>query len=488
MNIILRLCSGGLALGAAATLTIILLGGGAHAGISDRVEYKKLRNGLQVLVLENHKAFNVIYHVGSRNEMFGRTGISHLCEHLMFRGTRKYGPEEFSKIVAENGGEDNAFTSADYTDYFEVINSGHLDVALSLEADRMANFAPQGFDSEKAVVMEERRLRTEDSPEEALEEQVEAAAYIAHPYHWPVIGWMHDIQGLTLADALKYHAVYYSPQNAIAVAVGDFDAAKVMKQIEELFGTVANGPTPPPVTEVEPPQQGERQLMLHHAANLPAFAEAFHTPNYRNGHDAFALEIASELLGDGKSSRLYKDLVIDKQLVVDVDVGYDMTSFDPDLFWITAQMRPGVKADDVIAEVDRQLELMRNQVAPEELQKAKNLEEAAFVFGQDSIFREAQLLGIYQMLGNYRLVDQYLDAIDRVTGADVKRVIKQYLIKPNRTVGVLVPTGLLPHEAGGGAIGAVHHAPALAAERTSLVVSARPKAAPRRIDFGETSR
>src|SRR5262249_26353561 len=157
------------------------------------------------------------------------------------------------------------------------------------------------------------------------------------------IGWMHDIQGLTLADALKYHAVYYSPQNAIVVAVGDFDAAKVMKQIEELFGALPNGPKPPPVTEVEPPQQGEHRVTLRHAANLPPFAEAFHVPNYKSGIDAFALEIAGEVLGDGKSSRLYKDLVIDKQMVVDVEVEYDMTSFDPSLLWIAAQMRPGVK-------------------------------------------------------------------------------------------------------------------------------------------------
>jgi len=480
MNITNLLCRSGLITRAAALLTIIVLSGNAHAGISDNVKYKRLPNGLQMLVLENHKApvatLNVFYQVGSRNERFSQTGISHLCEHLMFRGTKKYGPEEFSKIIAENGGEDNAFTSADYTDYFEIINRDHLDVPLTLEADRMANFAPKGFDAEKAVVMEERRLRTDDSPQEALEEQVQAAAFTAHPYHWPVIGWMHDIQGLTLEDALNYHAIYYSPQNALVVAVGDFDAAKVMGQIEELFGTLANGPKPPAVTEVEPLQQGERQVMLRHAANLPAFSEAFHVPNYKNGGDAFALEIAGEMLGDGKSSRLYKDLVIDKQMVVDVDVEYDMTSFDPNLFWIAAQVRPGVKTDEVMAEVDHQLERIGNQLArPEELQKAKNQEAAGFVFGQDSIFREAELLGVYQMLGDYHLVDEYLLRIDKVTLADVQRVIKQYLVKSNRTVGVLVPTGLLPQEAGGGAVGTVRHVPALASGRRLEPAPIRPQ-------------
>ncbi len=262
----------------------------AHAGITDAVKYAKLANGLQVIVLENHKApvatFNVFYHVGSRNERFGKTGISHLCEHLMFRGTKKLAPEEYSNIIQVNGGDDNAFTTNDYTDYFVVINRDHLNVPISLEADRMENFAPKGFDSEKAVVMEERRLRTDDNPEDALQEMTQAAAFVAHPYHWPVIGWMHDIEGLTLKDALAYHAIYYSPQNAIIVAVGDFDGDKVMKQVSDAFGAIKNTDKPPPVTEVEPPQEGERRVMLRHAANLPAFGEAYHVPNYRDARDA----------------------------------------------------------------------------------------------------------------------------------------------------------------------------------------------------------
>jgi len=202
----------------------------ARAGITDAVKAVTLKNDLRILVLENHKApvatLNIFYKVGSRNEQIGTTGISHLVEHLMFRGTKKLQPEEFSNIIQENGGMDNAFTTADYTDYFEVINKDHLDVPISLEADRMGDFDPKGFDSEKAVVIEERRLRTEDNPQDALEELTQAQAYLAHPYHWPVIGWMHDIQNLTLRDALTYHLIYYSPQNAIVVAVGDFDGDK----------------------------------------------------------------------------------------------------------------------------------------------------------------------------------------------------------------------------------------------------------------------
>jgi len=449
---------------ATAAMSLILTFGAVrstHAGISDAVKYAKLPNGLQVLVLENHKApvatLNVFFHVGSRNEQVGKTGLSHLLEHLMFRGTKKYGPEEFSNIIQENGGEDNAFTTEDYTDYFEVINRDHLDVPIALESDRMANFAPQGFDSEKNVVMEERRLRTEDNPEDALQELTQAAAFVEHPYHWPVIGWMHDVAGLTLDDAMTYHSIHYSPRNAIVVAVGDFDGDKVMKQISDAFGGIPNGAVAQPMTEVEPPQDGERHVTVRHAANLPAFAEGFHTPNYQN-NDAYALEVAGEILGDGKSSRLYKDLVIEKQMVVESGVQYQMTSFDPNLLWISGQMRPGIKAEDALAEVDRQLEELRTKpVSAEELQKAKNLEQAGFVFGQDSVFEQAMQLGLYQMLGNYRMVDQYLANIDKVTAEDVQRVAKKYLVAANRTVGILVPTGVLPHEAGGGASGQVHH-------------------------------
>lgn len=473
-----------------ATLLLIGLAGSARAGITSAVKTETLPNGLKVLVLENHKApvatLSIMYKVGSRNEQFGKTGISHLCEHLMFRGTRKYGPQQFSKIIQENGGTDNAFTGSDFTDYFEVINHKHLDVPIKLEADRMANFDPKGFKTERAVVEEERRMRNDDNPEAALADLTQAQAYVQAPYHWPVIGWMQDIKRLTLAYALKYHSVYYTPQNAVVVAVGDFDANKVLKQIAESFSPIKNGPKPPPVTEVEPPQKGERHVVLHHAANLPAFAEAFHVPNYLTNHnDAFALEVLSELLSDGKSSRLHKTMVIDKRMVVDVSASYDMTTFDPGLFWVTAQMRPGIKTAAGIAEANKVIkQLQEKPVAPEELQKAKNLEQAEFVYGQDSIFDEALELQVWQMLGSYRLLDSYIPNIDKVTAADVQRVAKKYLVKSNCTLGVLVPTGVLPHQQGGGAPGGtIHYAPPLPADGN---IAAAP--AMERPDMGSVSK
>jgi zinc protease len=442
-----------LTMAALGTLLCIAASVPARGGMSDAVKAQTLPNGLRVLVLENHKAplatFNVFYRVGSRNEQFGKTGLSHLCEHLMFKGTKKLGPEEFSQIIQQNGGEDNAFTESDFTDYFETMNKDHLDVPITLEADRMANFEPKEFDKEKHVVLEERRMRTEDNPEDALDEMVRAAAYVAHPYHWPVIGWFHDVDGLTLADAMAYHKIYYSPQNALIVAVGDFDADQVLKLISEAFSGIKNGPKPPPLTDLEPPQAGTRRVELQHAANLPAFEEAYHVPNI-SSPDTYALEIASEILSDGQSSRLYKKLVVEKQMVVDIGAGYDMTSFDPGLFVVSAQMRPGIKAADTQVEVEKELAGMREtQVGAEELQKAKNLEQAQFVYGQDSVMREAEMLGVYEMLGDYHMVDKYLDGIDKVTAADVQRVAKTYLVASNMTEGVLVPTGVLPHGSGG---------------------------------------
>jgi zinc protease len=460
-----KLCCSRAAVSVTWALAVLLaLCATSHAGLTDGVKKLVLPNGLTVLVLENHKApvatFNVFYRVGSRNEQFGKTGLSHLVEHLMFRGTRKLKPEEFSGIIQMNGGRDNAFTTADFTDYFEIINSHHLDVPIQLEADRMANFDPKGFTSEKAVVIEERRLRTDDNPEDALYEMTQAQAYVAHPYHWPVIGWMHDIQGLTLQDALNYHRIYYSPQNAVVVVVGDFDARKVIEQIKENFAGIKNGPVPPPVTEVEPPQEGERRVLLRHAADLPAIVEGFHTPAHQS-HDAFALELLSQILAGGKSSRLYQTLVEQKQLVVDVDADYELLSFDPTMFWITAELRPGVKPETVEKVIDDEIaQLASKPVSEHELQKAKNLEQSSFVFGQDSIFREAMMLGQYQLIGGYQQLDQYIPSINAVTAADIQRVTSKYLIQSNRTVGVLQPTGLLPHQGGGGPGGPVSHAPA----------------------------
>jgi zinc protease len=434
----------------------------ASAGMTDNVKAATLSNGLRVLVLENHKApvatLHIFYRVGSRNETTGKTGIAHLLEHLMFRGTRTLKPEEFSNIIQENGGRDNAFTTSDFTDYFEVINAANFDVPIRLEADRMANFEPKGFDSERDVVIEERRMRTDDDPQSALDELVQAQAYTQHSYRWPVIGWMRDLQHLTLDEVLAYHRVYYSPQNAIVVAVGALDSDKVMRQVSESFGGIKNGPKPPPFYLVEPPQAGARRAELRRPAELAAFQMAYHVPNYKDA-DAFAIELAAGVLSGGRSSRLYQRLVIEKQMVTSIDAGYNMNSFDPTLFTISAQIRPGVKPDDVVTEVEQQIATLRDKpVGSDELRKIKNQEQAQFVFAQDSIFYQAMLLGLYEMLGGYKLLDQYLDGIEKVTSADIQRVAQKYLLATNRTTGHMIPTGVAPKgvRRGSAGAGAVH--------------------------------
>ena len=222
----------------------------AEAGLKEQVSATVLPNGLKVILLENHKAplitFQVWYRVGSRNEEWGRTGLSHMLEHMMFKGTQKVGPEEFSRIIQENGGNDNAFTSRDYTAYFENISADRVQVPLDLESDRMQNLMlrQQDFRTERMVVMEERRMRTEDNPQAYLMEQMEATAFQISPYHWPTIGWKEDIARFTLEDLKKYYRTYYNPSNAILVVVGDFQKEDILRRIEQAFGPLPKGTGP----------------------------------------------------------------------------------------------------------------------------------------------------------------------------------------------------------------------------------------------------
>jgi zinc protease len=241
----------------------------------ERVQERTLSNGLELILLEDHKApvavLQLWYRVGSRNESPGFTGLSHLLEHMMFRGTEKIGPEEYSKIIQRNGGQTNAFTTQDYTTYFATIASDRLGVVLDLEADRMAKLVitEELYGPERKVVMEERRMRVDNSPVGALVEQLSATAYLAHPYQYPTIGWMTDIEQSTVADLERHYKTYYVPNNAFIVAVGDFDSTTLVAAIESSFGAIPAGPMPPSVRSVEPVQLGERRVELSREAELP---------------------------------------------------------------------------------------------------------------------------------------------------------------------------------------------------------------------------
>lgn len=417
----------------------------SEAGVKDQAFETVLPNGLKVLLLENRKAplvtFQVWYRVGSRNEVWGKTGLSHMLEHMMFKGTKKLGPEEFSRIIQENGGNDNAFTSRDYTAYFENLSADRIQVSLDLESDRMQNLLlrEEDFRTERMVVMEERRLRTEDNPTANLQEHTEATAFQTSPYHWPTIGWKEDIERFTLEDLKTYYGTYYNPVNAFLVIVGDFKKEDLLPGIEKAFGSIPKGVGPTQEKDVDPKQTGERRIFLKKEAQLPSIVVGYHVPNLREP-DGYILEVIATILSGGKSSRLYQSLVREKRLVLSADADNSLLSRDPSLFYLSAELLPGKEVAEVEKALDQEVErLQRELVGEHELEKAKNQLEAAFVFGQDSLFYQAMLLAQHEISLGWRATDDYIPSIRRVSPQDIQRVAKRYLIPDNRTVGILIP-------------------------------------------------
>ena len=405
-----------------------------------------LSNGLKIVTLENHKSpvvtLQIWYRVGSRNEILGKTGISHLLEHMMFKGTPKYGKGEYSRIIAKNGGNENAFTSQDYTAYFSMFASDRLDIALDLESDRMINLLldPKEFHLEREVVKEERRLRTEDDPVSSLVEEMYAMAFKIHPYRNPIIGWMEDINSITREDLYNYYRTYYIPNNAIIVVVGDFSTEDVIKRIEKFFGPIPAGNPPPEARHVEEEQKGERRFYYKREAQLPYVIYGYHGPNYKS-KDHYALDVLSSILFDGKSSRIYKNVVYKKEIALSAGGGYDAIQVDPELFYFYAQLRPGHTPEEAKKALDEEIEKIKSEpVSPEELQKAKNQIEASFIMSQDSIFYQAMIIGRLEATGaGVHYLDTYLDEIKKVTPEDIMEVAKKYFTEDHRTVGILIP-------------------------------------------------
>jgi zinc protease len=404
-----------------------------------------LDNGLKVLLLEDHKSpavtFQVWYRVGSRNEKDGKSGLSHFLEHMLFKGTPKLKPEEYSRIIAKNGGRSNAFTTSDVTVYFATMSRDKIGIEIELEADRMVNalLGETYFEPEKKVIQEERRLRTEDNPVSALGEVTGAVAYMVHPYRRPVIGWMDDIQNLTRQDLVDYYKLYYAPNNAFIVMTGDFSTQEMLPKIKAAFGNLPRGAEPPKVRAEEPPQQGERRVTLKKEAELPFVLMYYHTPNLKSP-DSYALDVLSVVLAGGRSSRLYHDLVYQKRLARSVDADYNGLAIDPSVFSVTAQLMPGKEPAEIEREMDGLLEQVKAElISDRELQKAKNQIESAFIYAQDSIFGQAMKIGYYEAVGGWRLMDGYLDGIRKVSREDIQRVAKAYLDRDRRTVGILLP-------------------------------------------------
>ncbi|HEX2438746.1 MAG TPA: pitrilysin family protein [Methylomirabilota bacterium] len=404
-----------------------------------------LDNGLRVLLLEDHRSPIVTvqtwYRVGSRNEARGATGIAHFLEHLMFRGTAAHGPGVFARTVERNGGQDNAFTSQDVTSYYVDIAADRLDLVLELEADRMHNLVldPKIITSEREVVIEERRTRTEDDPGGALGEEVSATAFRAHPYGQPIIGWMIDIRRITPEEIRAFYRTYYAPGNALLVVAGDFKAQAVLSKIRAVYGAIPRSSPPPPVLAVEPAQNGERRVSVQRPAELPIVYLGYPVPN-QTSPDAPALEVLSVVLSGGRASRLYRHLVHERQLALEAGGDYSYFSIDPNLFWFWATPLPGQTADTLEKELLGEMEQLRKDpVGDVELKRAKNQIEASFVFQDDSIHRRASLLARFELVGGYAMKDGYLDRIRAVTAADLQRVARTYFQDERKNVGILLP-------------------------------------------------
>ena len=408
--------------------------------------FAKLENCLAVYIIEEPKApvatIQLWYHVGGRNEISGKTGLAHLLEHMMFKGTTTHGKGEYSRIIAKNGGTENAFTAKDQTVYFMNLASDRVELGLELEADRMTNLLldPQEALLERDVVQEERRLRTEDDPEALLVETGYAVAFLAHPYGRPVIGWMEDISRLTRDDLASFYQRYYAPNNATLVIVGDVAATRLMPLIQRHFGSKTPKPiTPDPITP-EPPQRGERRFVLKKEAQLPVVFMGYHVPNYA-GEDIYALEVLAAILSSGKSSRLYRSLVYEQRLALSADGGYDPLSHDPDLFYFYGMAQPGRTPEELEAAFDQEIKRLQEElVSDQELQKVKNSITAGYIFGQDSNFFRAMQIGRAVNVGaGADYVDTYVKRIQAVTKEAVQQAARRRLINDQRTVGYLIP-------------------------------------------------
>ena len=409
------------------------------------VEKHVLDNGLTVLISEDHSApvvtYQVWYKVGSKNERPGITGISHLCEHMMFKGSKNIGPQEHMRLIQANGGISNAWTSFDMTCYWEKLANDKLELAINLESERQKNLTPtpENFTSEREVVKEERRMGLDNSPFGAVFEQILNTTFVAHPYHWHVIGFMSDIDNITLDDLKNHYKVYYAPNNVIAVVVGDVNPKEVMKLMHKYYDDIPAQPPPPKVGTVEPEQKGERIAYVHKIAQMPAFMVGYHIPEF--GHpDTYPLSVAARVLFTGQSSRLYQKMIYQDQSAL--HVGGDCFSLqDPGVFYCFAIMQPGHTAEGGRNTLFEEIDKLKNEPIDEkELQKAKNQLEAEFIFNLQSVSDKGSWIGYYHtVLGDYSKLFEEAEKFQQVTAEDVMGVAKKYFDEKNRNVAVLVP-------------------------------------------------
>jgi predicted Zn-dependent peptidase len=407
----------------------------------------QLKNGLKVRLLVDRAVPTVSYYtffrVGSRNERPGITGIAHLFEHMMFNGTKKYGPKEFDRMLESRGGASNAYTSNDITAYYEDFASDALETVIDLESDRMRSLeiTPSTLESEREVVKEERRLRVDNDVTGMLDEALEAQIWKAHPYHWPVIGWMKDLDAITREDAQGFFRVYYAPNNATVVAVGDLDPKATIDLIERHYGDIPAGPPVPEVVDSEPEPAGERRVEVRYPSQAPALMLGWGAPRARDP-DTLVLDVIQTVLATGESSRLVKRLVHEDQIATDLGADFAWR-IDPGAFLLHVELKPRVKAARAEAAIEEELARVRERgVTDLELQKAKNVLRAQFLSEIATHNGRAHVLGNYEvLLGDWREALRVPERYAAVTQADVKRVARRVFRDVNRSVATLVPAG-----------------------------------------------
>lgn len=402
-----------------------------------------LKNGMKFLVLEDASIPNanmyVFYRVGSRNEHPGITGLSHFFEHMMFNGAKKYGPKLFDQTMEFNGGSNNAYTREDVTVYTNWFPASATEVIFDLEADRISslNIDLKMVESERGVVISERSTGLENSPWRLLSENVQATAFQESAYHWPVIGYEPDIKNWSKADLDNYFRTYYAPNNAVVVISGNIKPDDIKKLAEKYLEPIPAQPAPKPVNLIEPPQKGERRIMVEKQVATPYVSIAWHVPEARHP-DYYALDILSSVLSAGKSSRLYSAIVDKKQLATAIFAGFS-ESFDPTLFSVNAVTAKGVNVTDlekaIYEEIDK---IKKDGIKATELQKVKNQKLIEFYNQIETINGKSNNIGTYEVFfGDYKKMFDAPQAYEKVTVDDIRRVADSYFKKSNRTVGIL---------------------------------------------------
>lgn len=429
--------------------TVPALGGAAPLQVQPpqlAIREHQLANGLKILLHEDHSvpvvSLQVYYHVGSKNERAGRSGFAHLFEHIMFKATENLASGELGEYVLSIGGRYNANTDFDRTLYYEIIPSNHLERLLWMEADRMRSLdvSEANFLSERNVVKEERRLRIENPPFGRLFEVVLANTFTTHPYKILPIGSMADLDAATLADVRAFHSTYYVPNNATLVLAGDFDPQQALSWIDKYFSPIPKGKEISRQIPREPAQTAERRVVEHDANTpLPTVMLTYHVPE--EGHpDVYALEMASRILSDGQSSRLYRKMVYEQRIALQAG-GQALTLEDPGVFYFFAIVQQGHTVEEGEKSLVEEVERLQSQpVSAEELDKAKNQLIAAHVFGRQTVSDKANAIGHAAIiLGDWRLVNQQLERYQKVTASDVQAVARKYFRPENRTVVHMLP-------------------------------------------------